>query len=121
MYGKIRATKLKTLKKERDIIMRAPIKVPFIREKRFNKIIFKPKDNFEVIISSPKAIEDKLKKLNLKEIGECIFDLYNVGADEEKMDERLKKDHLSGFESVHVYLREYKRPFPCTAITVMVR
>ena len=39
----------------------------------------------------------------------------------EKMDDNLKQYHLIGFESVRVYVREYTRFRPCTAITVMVR
>lgn len=101
--------------------MRPPIKVPFVREERFNLIIYESEDNSSVRISSPKTIEDRLKEHNLEEIGKHVYDMYSSDCSLEEMDDNLKQYHLIGFESVRVYVREYTRFCPCTAITVMVR
>ena len=101
--------------------MRAPKKIPFVREKRFNMTIYESEDNSSVIISSPKKIEERLKKHNLEDIGKHVYDMYSSDYSLEEMDDNLKQYHLIGFESVRVYVRKYTRFRPCAAITVMVR
>ncbi len=101
--------------------MRAPIKVPFIREKRFNMTIYESEDNSSVRISSPATIKKQLMEYDLKEIGKHVYDMYSSDYSLEEMDDNLKKYHLIGFESVRVYVRKYTRFRPCAAITVMVR